>query len=549
MSKGIIKKLKIAVTFCFIIFFGSILSNVDAASATISANPLNVTAGDSVNIYVNINAAAWNVHVNGTGVSDSIVGYNDDGVNQNVSKNYVLNTTNPGTYTVSISGDVTDESSTNSPASGTVTVVVNEKKQIDSGNNNNQNNNGNNNNNQNNNNNKNNNQNNNTNTKKDTRSKNANLSSLNIEGVELSPEFNADTTTYNATVKFDVSEINVSAIPQDNKSTTVVNGNMDLVEGDNNVTITVTAENGTKKVYTVIVKKEKNPDDLNAFLSSLVINNATLKTDFNQEIFEYMCDDISADIFKLDIVATTQIEGATCEIIGNDDLKPGINHITIKVTSKDGSESKEYKIIVFKSEDVLSMQEESATPEKKNIISLLRENIVDVVMYGFILVEFCIIVVLFTKLNKYKKRKLENEELKNDNIIEDDITKEVNENENLDEKNEENLDLETDIKSDHKEEETVENENLNTADESIHLVINNDDPDVNEEEKNEAEEKDSKKDDENTNLKLDVKKSLEDKNKSKSKDKNKDENKDKNKDEDIKLKLDLDKLLNDNKDK
>lgn len=520
MSKGIMKNLKAVFVFSFIIFFGSIFSSVDAASATISASSTNVTAGDSVSIYVNVNAAAWNVHVNGTGVSDSIVGYNDDGVNQNVSKTYALNTTNPGTYTISISGDVTDETSANNPVSGTVTVVVNQKTQIDSGNdNNNQNNN-------NGNNNSNNNQNNNTNVEKDTRSKNANLSSLNIEGVELSPEFNADTTTYNATVKFDVSEINVSAIPQDNKSTTVVSGNMDLVEGDNNVTITVTAENGTKKVYTIIVKKEKNPDDLNAFLSSLVINNAILKTEFNQEIFEYMCDDISADIFKLDIVATTQIEGATCEIIGNDDLKPGINYITIKVTSKDGSESKEYKIIVFKSEDVLAMQEEPVAPEKKDIISLLKDNIMYVAMYGFILVEFCIIVVLFTKLNKYKKRSLKTEKFKKDIAIKNEIAKEVNENENLDAKKEENLSLEVETKSDFINDEVVGNEDANTTDESIHLVINNNEVGPNKEEKIESEEKSI----ETTDLKIDDKISLEDKN------------------NEIKLKMDLDKLLNDKKD-
>ena len=78
----------------------------------------------------------------------------------------------------------------------------------------------------------------------DTRSGNNYLSSLTVEGYELSPAFNTNTNNYTMSVKSDINEIKLSAIPADNKSKKFVDGNLDLVAGEINVTVTVTAENG-----------------------------------------------------------------------------------------------------------------------------------------------------------------------------------------------------------------------------------------------------------------------------------------------------------------
>ena len=106
-------------------------SNVYAASAKIKASETSVTAGDSVTITVSISAGAWNLEVSGAGISDSIVGNIDvDGEieNKSTTKTYTLDTSTAGTYTVSLTGDITDAVTDEySDISSSVSVTVKEK--------------------------------------------------------------------------------------------------------------------------------------------------------------------------------------------------------------------------------------------------------------------------------------------------------------------------------------------------------------------------------------------------------------------------------------
>lgn len=284
----------------------------------------------------------------------------------------------------------------------------------------------------------------------DTRSSNNYLSSLTVEGYELSPGFNTNTNNYTMNVKSDVSEIKLSAIPADNKSTTIVDGNLDLVAGENNVTVTVTAENGYKRVYTIVVTKEKNPDDIDASLSSLVINNATLKNEFDSEVFEYMCDDIYADTQKLDITLETKIPDLKYEIIGNDELKHGINHIIIKVTSRDGSVTKEYEIIVFKSDEVLALQEvENVIEETENsntFMDKIKEVKKEIIFCGIALVCFIVlIIVIIVNKKKTKKDEIEDNDSSNNFFASNEDNNENNNYnyiDNEDSNNDNNIELE-----------------------------------------------------------------------------------------------------------
>ena len=121
----IIKIKNIALFVIVFILIGGI--DAYAASAGISASSTNVYVGDNVTINVSINAGSWNLQVNGSGISDSIVGYDMDG-NKSSTKSYSLNTSNPGSYTVSLSGDITDyDTDINSGVNSSVTIVVNSK--------------------------------------------------------------------------------------------------------------------------------------------------------------------------------------------------------------------------------------------------------------------------------------------------------------------------------------------------------------------------------------------------------------------------------------
>ena len=278
----------------------------------------------------------------------------------------------------------------------------------------------------------------------DTRSSNNYLSSLKVEGYELSPAFNANTNNYTMNVKSDVNEIKLSAIPADAKSKTYVNGNLDLVAGENNVTVTVTAENGYKRVYTIVVTKEKNPEDIDATISKLVVNNTTLKNEFKPDVFEYMCDDVYADTQKLDISLETKIPDLKYEITGNDELKQGINHIGIKVTSRDGSVTKEYEIIVFKSDEVLALQEvEEVVPEEQKnnaFIEKVKEYKYEIIFGSIVIVLVIILIVVIIVNKKRTKEDDEVEEKNNNNFfvdnVEDDTSDENNINNNTEVVNE-----------------------------------------------------------------------------------------------------------------
>ena len=86
-------------------------------------------------------------------------------------------------------------------------------------------------------------------------SSNANLGSLEVSGVTLTPEFKPATTDYNAEVKFNVDKITISANAAVGDSTVTGAGTFDLKVGNNSNIITVTAASGAKKTYTVNIKR------------------------------------------------------------------------------------------------------------------------------------------------------------------------------------------------------------------------------------------------------------------------------------------------------
>lgn len=108
-----------------------------------------------------------------------------------------------------------------------------------------------------------------------TASSNANLSSLSLMAVRadgwsgsvsLMPDFSKDVTSYQLWLGSEFNKLSISAVPEDSKAKVATSGT-DLKAGqDNTATITVTAEDGTVKTYTVIVhvKAETNTEGTTA---------------------------------------------------------------------------------------------------------------------------------------------------------------------------------------------------------------------------------------------------------------------------------------------
>ena len=80
------------------------------------------------------------------------------------------------------------------------------------------------------------------------------LSKLEIEGYEI--EFNKDTLEYSIKVSSGVETLDITAVAEDAGARVNIYGNSDFKEGENTVTVVVTAEDGSERTYTITVDKE-----------------------------------------------------------------------------------------------------------------------------------------------------------------------------------------------------------------------------------------------------------------------------------------------------
>ena len=179
--------------------------------------------------------------------------------------------------------------------------------------------------------------------------------------MELEPDFNAYTTEYYLIVDLNVEELKITAIPEDSTATVYIYGNENLVEGENSISIVVTAEDGSQKPYKIFVTKTDDIEKANANLKSLQVKNFYMYPQFSPKIYKYNLT-INEIVKELEVFAEPENENATVEIIGGKDLKEGSNTITIKVTAEDGITVKEYKINTFISEFNVEIEEENKQP-------------------------------------------------------------------------------------------------------------------------------------------------------------------------------------------
>lgn len=86
-----------------------------------------------------------------------------------------------------------------------------------------------------------------------------NLSSLSVSEGTLSPKFSSGTTTYKVDLTSETESLTISAKAKDSKAKVSGTGKKELKIGENNFTVTVTAEDGSKKTYTISVYVTEKP--------------------------------------------------------------------------------------------------------------------------------------------------------------------------------------------------------------------------------------------------------------------------------------------------
>lgn len=401
---------KIIFSSLLIVIMMTFVLNLNAATVSMYATKSNMNIGETSTVIVDGGGVAGNITISSSNPSVvSIVSVSSNWIENNkitvtVKANAV------GSSSILANGKVANLSNSEdeSDVNKSVSITVKEKEVI---NNNNNNNNNSNNNNQSNNTVASNTKNNNSNAN-NTKSSNNYLKSLQVSEEGLTPDFNRNKLNYSLSVGEKVTSINVTAVPEDSKAKVYVSGNTELKDGDNNVLITVTAQNGSKRTYTIVVNKSADPEKANSYLSNLIIKDMILTPEFSNEVLEYDGGTVRLSGDKLEIYAYPTNENAKVEIIGNENLVDGENTVTIKVTSEDGTSTKEYVIKFIKEtgEETQALEDEGANSENetknwlkdifKDLWRKAKANSLMLLMYLFIIVEFVQIIYLYKVVKK-----------------------------------------------------------------------------------------------------------------------------------------------------
>lgn len=246
-----------------------------------------------------------------------------------------------------------------------------------------------------------------------TKSSDATLSDLGIKPNDFKG-FKSGTTSYKTTVPEDVAEVEVYAKTTSSKATVTGTGKKKLENGTNKVEVIVTAENGTKKTYTIeITREEKNEEtattaqaeettvaneNIGDGLSSLKIEDLKIEPDFKTNVYEYRVKYIG-EKEKLDIEAKTTNSNYKVEITGNNELKEGENIITILVSDANSNNIATYQVIVNKSlvdEETLAKEQEQKQKEEQKKKMMVAGGI------GASLLVFIIVIIAIVKHRQNK---------------------------------------------------------------------------------------------------------------------------------------------------
>lgn len=113
---------------------------------------------------------------------------------------------------------------------------------------------------------------------------NANLENLAIENVTLNPEFNEEVLQYTAEIESDINVLNILAVPKIEGATVSIQGNENIVFGENVITISVIAKDGvTKKDYIINLYKKTLQEENNQELLELETNGINEANEMNNK--------------------------------------------------------------------------------------------------------------------------------------------------------------------------------------------------------------------------------------------------------------------------
>lgn len=238
------------------------LTSVNAASGSITASTGTkvATVGSTFKVTVKLNCSeaigAWDFGISYDSSNISLVSGDThvvdstkDGTSKSKTYTYTFKAIKSGTASIRITGAAMtgfDEMKTFTPSTSGTSVTVKTQAEIQA-----------------------------------SYSKDNNLKSLSVEGYEISPAFDKNTTDYTVSVPDTITSIKVNASVNDKTARVSGAGEIDLSEGINKLELVVTAQNGSTKTYNLTIDvKDLNPISVQVDSSSYtVVKKADLLTE------------------------------------------------------------------------------------------------------------------------------------------------------------------------------------------------------------------------------------------------------------------------------
>lgn len=165
------------------------------------------------------------------------------------------------------------------------------------------------------------------------------------EEIKLTPEFNKNVFEYSATVESSIRTLNVSGVAESDKAVVTYSkeATEELVAGEENkITITVVAEDGSKREYILKIKRDALASDTS--IKELIIKEVS-GFKFDPEITKYTLK-LDEDVDRLTIKCVPTDENASCSIEGNNKLQDK-SIVRIIVTAPDETKTV-YKFTISK---------------------------------------------------------------------------------------------------------------------------------------------------------------------------------------------------------
>lgn len=161
----------------------------------------------------------------------------------------------------------------------------------------------------------------------DKKSANNDLVSLSVEGYDINPQFNKNTTKYSLSVPNNTRKIRINAKADDSSASITGIGYKELKEGKNSFDVVVRAENGNRKTYQInITVQDKDPIKvhINGEKYTVVQKRESMTAPSNYVDTTVTIDGIEVpaftnDLTKFNLVGLTNEQGDTKLYIYTDD--------------------------------------------------------------------------------------------------------------------------------------------------------------------------------------------------------------------------------------